>query len=131
MGQRIALHSRRFTWSALLAGTLLTGCTQWQVQDISPQQLITTEQPHRIRITRPDSSKVILSDPRIVGDTLYGTATDSRAAPAPQQGIPLGDIAHVSIRRGDPLATGVLIAVPAAALIGAALIIRSEIANID
>lgn len=131
MAHRIARPSRRFTWPALLAATLFTACTQWQVQDVPTQQLVTTQHPRSIRVTRPDSSKVVLADPQVVGDTLYGTETGKGAASAYRNGIPLGDIAHVSIRRSDPLATGVLIGVPAAALGAAALIIRSAIGNID
>jgi hypothetical protein len=69
MAHRIAPpHAGRFTRLALSG--LLAGCTQWQVQSVPPQQLVATRHPGRIRVTRPDSTKVVLTDPVIVGDTL-------------------------------------------------------------
>jgi hypothetical protein len=50
---------------------------------------------------------------------------------ARRAGIPLPDVARVSVRKSDPFATGVLIGLPAAALVGAALIIHAYVASID
>jgi hypothetical protein len=100
---------------------------------VSPQQLLLTQHPGKIRVTRTDSSKVVLTDPEIVGDTLYGgdTGAESARSSTGRECVALGDVGHISLRRKDPLATGMLIGIPAAALIGAGLIIRSAIANID
>jgi hypothetical protein len=130
MAHRIApRHAGGFTRLALSG--LLAGCTQWQVQSVPPQQLVATQHPGRIRVTRPDSTKLVLTDPEIVGDTLYGIEAGKGGASAHREGIPLPDVAHVSVRKNDPLATGVLIGVPAAALVGAALIIHAYAASID
>jgi hypothetical protein len=123
-------HAGRFT-RLTLSGALLAGCTQWQVQSVSPQQLVTTQHPGRIRVTRPDSTKLVLTDPEIVGDTLYGTEVGTGGMSARRAGIPLPDVARVSVRKSDPFATGVLIGLPAAALVGAALIIHAYVASID
>ena len=124
--------ARRFGHLVLLS-TSLAACSSWQTQSVSPQQLLVTQHPGKIRVTRTDSSKVVLTDPQIVGDTLYGrdTGTGSTKSSAGREGVALGDVGHVSLRRKDPLATGLLIGVPAAALIGAGLIIRNALANID
>lgn len=124
--------ARRFGRLVLLT-TSLAACSSWQTQGVSPQQLLVTRHPGTIRVTRTDSSKVVLTDPEIVGDTLYGrdTGAGSMTSATGREGVALGDVGHVSVRRRDAFATGMLIGVPAAALIGAALIIRSSFANID
>jgi hypothetical protein len=113
--------------------TSLAACSSWQTHGVSPQQLLVTQHPGKIRVTRTDSSKVVLTDPEIVGDTLYGrdTGAGSSTSATGREGVALGDVGHVSLRRKDPFATGMLIGVPAAALIGAALVIRSALVNID
>jgi hypothetical protein len=117
----------------LLLSTSLAACSSWQAQTVSPQQLLVTQHPGKIRVTRTDSSKVVLTDPEIVGDTLYGRdgAARSTKSSAGREGVALANVGHVSLRRKDPFATGMLIGVPAAALIGAGLIIRNALANID
>ena len=53
----------------------LAACTSWHVeQDVTPQQLISTKQPSRVRLTRADSSSLVLDQPQIVaGDSVSGT----------------------------------------------------------
>ena len=120
--------ARRSGWLVLLT-TALAACTQWQVQNVPPEQLVATRHPARIRVTMSDSSKVVLTNPEIVNDTLYATTAHagSTSASGSRDGIALADVSHLAIRRTDPIATGVLIAVPAAALVGAAFIIRAAI----
>jgi hypothetical protein len=97
----------RFGRLVLLTASL-TACTKWQVQAVSPQQLLAERQPARVRITRADQTAIILHHPELVGDTLYGIARAGAGPAGPRQGVPLSDIAQVAIRRQDPLATGVL-----------------------
>ncbi len=124
--------ARRFGRLVVLT-TALAACSSWQTQGVSPQQLLVTQHPGKIRVTRTDSSKIVLTDPEIVGDTLYGrdTGAGSITSATRREGVALGDVGHVSLRRKDPVATGMLIGVPAAALIGAGLVIRSALASID
>ena len=53
----------------------LAACTSWHVEEgVSPMQLISTKQPHVVRLTRADGSRIVLDEPRIVaGDSLAGT----------------------------------------------------------
>ena len=129
MAPRIGAHKAWLVTRIAFLGMLLVGCTQWQVQDISPQQLVATQHPNRMRVMRRDSTKVVLTDPEIVHDTLFGLEVGQSPASAHRDGIPLHDVAHVSVRKSDPVATGALIGLPVAALVGAALILRSEIIN--
>jgi hypothetical protein len=65
--------SRRPIVYALLL-CYLAACTTWHVEDgASPLLLIATEHPSRVRLTRSDSSLIVLENPRIAGsDTLVG-----------------------------------------------------------
>src|SRR2546430_17661706 len=64
----------------------LAACTSWHVEEgMSPLQLISTKQPHVVRLTRADGSRMVLDQPRIVaGDSLAGThyKMTSRVAPS-------------------------------------------------
>ncbi len=53
----------------------LAACTGWHVHEgVSPLELISTKQPHVVRLTRADGSRMVLDEPRIVaGDSLAGT----------------------------------------------------------
>jgi hypothetical protein len=53
----------------------LAACTSWHVeQDVTPLQLISTKQPSRVRLTRADSSSLVLDQPQIAaGDSVTGT----------------------------------------------------------
>lgn len=52
----------------------LAACTTWHVEEgVSPLLLIATEHPSRLRVTRSDSSQIVLENPQIAGsDTLVG-----------------------------------------------------------
>jgi hypothetical protein len=87
----------------------------WQTAPSAPAALIAAERPEVVRITRSDSSRLVLWRPIIRQDTLYGSA--ELAAGDSAQGsraIPLGDITAVETRRSDPtkttlLGTGILV----------------------
>ena len=112
----------RFGWLVLLAASL-TACTKWQVQAVSPQQLLAEHQPARVRVTRADRTAIVLRQPELVSDTLYGIARDSAGPAGPRQGVPLSDIAQIAIRRRDPLATGLLALGSAALAAGVGVLI--------
>ena len=98
----------RFGRLVLLTASL-TACTKWQVQAVSPQQLLAEGQPAQVRITRADQTAIVLHHPELVGDTLYGIARDGAGPAEPRQGVPLSDVAQVAIRKKDPLATDLLV----------------------
>jgi hypothetical protein len=99
--------ARRFGRLVLLTASL-TACTKWQVQAVSPQQLLAEGQPAQVRVTRADQTAIILRHPKLVGDTLYGSARNGAGQTEPRPGASLSDVAQVAIRRQDPLSTGFL-----------------------
>ena len=52
----------------------LAACTSWHVkQGVGPLQLISTEHPRTVRVTRTDGRRIFLDEPRIAGgDSLVG-----------------------------------------------------------
>jgi hypothetical protein len=100
----------------LVAGTVLasylTACTSWQVQRLSPQQVLTTEQPTAMEVMRSDSTRVVLTQPEVSGDSLVGLTKDGRLS------IPLTDIASVALRKWAPVKTvGMMLGVAALAVV--------------
>ena len=97
---------RRLT-CCLLLPAFLAGCSSWYVQEVSPQQLLTEEQPGKIRVTLTDGSQVVLQQPRVSGDTLMGRVAGKGRTPSgemfvsEQMSIPLSDVADVAIQRTD------------------------------
>jgi hypothetical protein len=72
----------------------LSGCMSWRSEALSPAQLIATRKPPVVRVTRTDSSKVILRD---LNDSL-GHRT----------GIPLAGIHSIATLQSDPTKTTLL-----------------------
>jgi len=72
----------------------LTSCQTWQVAGPTPAEFLSTHSPGRIMVLRADSSRLILLDPSVEGDTLRGFAqTGGRPA------FPLTEVRSVSVRR--------------------------------
>ena len=121
-------HPQRLRGPIMMA-TCLAACTHWQVQSVSPQQVIETGQPKKIRVTRTDRTEVVVDQPRIVSDTLYGSRAGSpRAADhTTDEGIALADVSRVAIRRTDAAATTLLVLGSTAVItvVGALIIVTS------
>ncbi len=109
---------RRLT-CCLLLPVYLAGCSSWYVQEVSPQQLITEDQPGKIRVTLTDGSQMVLEQPRVSGDTLIGCEVQTRQRcpsdpgallrSGQQVNIPLSDVTDVAIQRTDAGKTTALI----------------------
>ncbi len=73
--------------------------------NVSPVDLLSSEPPSKIRVTRADKSRVVLHDPRLVGDTLV----DGRIRHDLPAKVSLDEVAEVQVRKGDPVETAGLI----------------------
>ena len=123
-----AEQMRRGTWVGwlmlLAAGQI--GCNKWQVQSVSPQQTLDERHPSRVRITRTNRRELIVTQPEIVGDSLYGTGRALPTDSAPRrQGFALTDIDRLSIRGPDPMGTGALVGGTVAVMTGLGLLLHS------
>jgi len=95
--------------SSILLPAYLSSCTSWQVQSVSPEQVVTEDQPSKIRVTLSDSSQVEMEQPHIVGDTVRGVVKGPPPTDA-QQGakyviterdVLLADIATLRVKKTD------------------------------
>ena len=73
----------------------LPACTTWHVEEgVSPQQLIATEHPRAVRVTRADSSHIVLHQPRITaGDSLSGLYNGEPSS------VAVSDVTQVAIQK--------------------------------
>jgi hypothetical protein len=94
----------------------LAACSEWQVQQTGPAELIALHHPDRVRLTRSDRNAVVLRGPEIEGDSIYGAAGAHRME---RTGVALGDVTSVATRKFDPVATGGLVLGSAALVAGA------------
>jgi hypothetical protein len=100
----LALGKRNHLSLPVTCGLLLSSvlaCTRWQLEAISPKQVVTEKKPSRIRVTRLDSTRVELVRPHVSGDSLIGSVTPS----GPPVSIPLSAVATVSVAKANPGAT--------------------------
>jgi hypothetical protein len=89
----------------------LSGCMSWRSEALSPAQLIATKNPPVVRVTRTDSSKVILREPQVAGDTLYGRPQSSlNDSLGDRTGIPLAGIHSIATHQSDPTKNTLLFA---------------------
>jgi hypothetical protein len=77
---------------------LLGGCAYWQDPIGAPRQPL-GEQQHQVRITRRDSSTVVLAQAVFHADTVSGVAGRRRVA------VAVSDIAYVQYRRPGKVPT--------------------------
>lgn len=84
--------------------TLLTACTGWQVQQVSPAELIAREHPARVRVTT-SARQVTLAAPFIAGDSIVGSSKAS-----PLTALALADVTRVEVRRANTANTVLAVA---------------------
>ena len=77
----------------LLVATTLSACTSWQVQQVTPEQVVSAQRPKTVRVQRIDGSRVVVDNPRIDSDALAGA---SKGKPT---SVPLADIHQLAVRR--------------------------------
>ena len=116
--------------SSILLPAYLSSCTSWQVQPVSPQQVVEEQQPSQVRVTTTGQSEVVLDAPQVSGGNLLGlgdrnvswvgsayAVSDTGSALE----IPLADISHVAIKKTDAtksvlLGLGIVVGIFAAAV---------------
>jgi hypothetical protein len=110
----------------LLVSLMLTGCTVWRVQPVSPTQAVLRAAadtvPHDVRVRlRADNSAWVIQQPRVVDDSIVGILKrelrDERARRVAFAVADIRDVA-VSAQQGPQLEPGqwVLVTAPSAGL---------------
>ncbi len=68
------LRLRRSAIAAFLLLVYLPACTSWHIGTPTPAAFLQREQPSRIRVTRTDGTRLMLTGPTVRGDSLMGAA---------------------------------------------------------
>jgi len=55
---------KRLGYGWVVVFAYLSACTKWQVQQVSPQQLLIQGQPEKLRVSLVDNTEVVLNDRR-------------------------------------------------------------------
>ncbi len=100
--------SMRRILSCILLPVYLSSCTSWQVQSVSPEQVVTEGEPSKIRVTLTDSSELEMEQPRMVGDTLRGLVKGGADDSLVERDVLLADIVTVRVKKTDPGRTAFL-----------------------
>jgi len=85
--------------TVLIAYLSCTACTSWRMNTLSPQAVVESH-PRALRVTRTDSSQVILNDPSLQGDSIVGISPRHMHV-----GVPLDSIATTHTRRTSAVKT--------------------------
>ena len=91
--------------SYFLVGLLVVAqpaCGTWQAVGPTPQEYLAAHHPDAVRLTRLDSSQVVLRTPTVRADSLVGLIGGGMRQDDPERatGVPLGEIQLVEARRG-------------------------------
>jgi hypothetical protein len=104
--ERRRARRRVAAWVQLIL--FLPGCTSWRVEPVAPSAVV-SQKPPVVRVTLPDSSHLVLNDPVIRGDTLFGYRQKlNRALGEQPDGVPLSEVREIAVLRQDPGKTTVL-----------------------
>jgi hypothetical protein len=94
----------RFLRRVILPITLLSflsACHKWVELKPPYEQAFAEEQPEKVRLTVVGNSRLVLEEPRVQGDTLFGLSR--------RTGVPLDQIQRAEVRQDDMVANVFLI----------------------
>ena len=82
----------------LLAGSL-SGCMgsslkSWRVQPPPPANVVTEQHPKRIRVSRADNTRIVLTNPSVLGDSLVAVDAANR-----RFALPLTQVTQVEVEK--------------------------------
>lgn len=97
---RVIRNVARYALALTIAASL-SACGTWRSQWDSPRSLMERSAPSRVRVVLEDSSRVLLEHPRVVGDSLVGSAESGPRA------VPMSEVNHVDVKKGSGLGAAV------------------------
>jgi hypothetical protein len=101
-----------------------TACTSWRPDSLTPQAVVAANPPS-LRVTRTDSSQVILNNPQMQGDTIVGIGSHKA-----QVRVGLGSVLLTETRQGDT-GKSLLVLLGVAAVVAAAAVAASVAGSVD
>ena len=100
---------RRFI-SCVVLVSYLAACVSWDVQEVSPEQAVTEQQPKKARVSLSDGSQMTIAYPSVSGDSLTGFVGDDRVS------VPLARVSEVALYDLNVVGTAVLVSLAVASL---------------
>ena len=87
-------------WVLLVLGTA-SACRTWQPTTLSPERLIATERPERVRVTVPGGATVTLRNPIVVNDSIVASVAPDPGAPfaSARPGVPTAAVEGLEVSR--------------------------------
>ena len=81
----------------------------WKTQSVAPERVVTEARAEAVRVTKPDGTRLVLHQPEIVGDTLFGVRRDVWPRDGrPRPAVALADVRAIAVRRVDAIGTAVV-----------------------
>ena len=114
------MSTRTPQWRRVVAGLLMllvTACHTWQGTTVSPQSLITAEQPAFVRVTVTGGEIITVRDPMMRNDSIVG-ATDAGVAGVASRDVRLFEVRRFSVAK--TIGLGVLLNVLGGLVLGCA-----------
>lgn len=111
--------------TTLVIVCVLTGCTSWRAQSITPQRVIADRHPTAAWVTRGNRPSVLLERPEIRRDSIVGWEPSAGIV-----AIPLAEVTRISIREPDGGKTaGLIISITVAVGVGLYFVILSALSG--
>jgi len=96
-------------------GLFLLACTNWHQVDMAPDRVIVDRRPGAVRLTRLDSSRVVLLRPQLIRDSLVGDLEGTEV----RVGVPRDSVHSVAVRRVNSTLTALVLVGLAGVVVGA------------
>ena len=108
------LRRRRLIVGVLMSSQMLTGCTSWQVVQVSPRALVDSAHASAIRVQEEGGTPYVLHPLRVSGDSLIGTVEHRPiSGPVTQtvRGVPFASVSEMAVKKFSFVTTVLLGAV--------------------
>ena len=87
----------------VMAVSVLSACSFWKVQDMTPSQVVAEKEPSQVRVTTLDGDKIQISDPtvtdgEIVGHPMRNAGGHYRAVRSDTLRVSIDSVTRIEIR---------------------------------
>lgn len=95
--------------ASVMLGLQAGACMSWKTQPVSPDQVV-ARNPDQVRVTLASGSRIVVTHPTIVGDSLIGAPAGSDSTPSAERlAVALSDVRSVEVQRVNAGKTALLI----------------------
>ena len=106
--------------SLIVMASYLAGCTSWRVQPVTPEQLVETERPGKVRVLTTQNQQLVFHQPFVRDDSLMGYVEGEATR------MPLDQIVRVEKRQTDGAQTALVGLWIAALVVGGVIVAHNS-----